>query len=88
MNCHKTHVESVVSYKYFKGNCRQPYFLYVENGYDKSVLPKALSEIVKDSQVKDIDIAQFGPAGMAFFLNNHYVGAEIAFSEKEKEGGF
>ena len=83
MNLYEPYWVSVMSYRYFKDDSQQPQFVYVKKGYDKSVLPKPLREIVISPQVVNIDVAQFGPKGVAFFLENHYVGAEIIFTEKE-----
>ena len=81
MNLHEPYWVSVMSYRYFNGDSQRPLFVYVEKGYDKSVLPKPLREIVGSPQVMNIDIAQFGDKGQALFLKNHYLEAKISFSE-------
>ena len=75
--------ERVISYRYFKPNSKQPKFVYVEVGYDKSVLPVVLKGIVEDPRIAEIDISDFGHRAKGLFLEHHYIAPDVSFTENE-----
>jgi hypothetical protein len=75
--------ERVISYRYFKPNSKQPRFVYIDVGYDKSVLPIALRGIVEEPRITEIDISDFGPRAIDLFLVHHYIAPDVSFTENE-----
>jgi len=69
---------NVTAYTYHIQGSTQPQFVYVEEGYDKSVLPPNVRRVVRSPRKTTLFVGSiFGSAGKKFFYANHYVGCEL-----------
>lgn len=68
----------VTSYTYHIPQSKAPQFVYIEDGYDKNVLPGKVRLIVRAPRRICFDVeVVFGPAGKKFFNKHHYIGCEL-----------